>query len=141
MKSPLRAVFALTVALLGIPTVAHAQVVKPMRFTAPFSFEAGRQMMPAGTYLLTPVHNRFETFMLTNLAEPDRTVFVTGDGLANTRTKATDSDKIVFEPGQTHYVMCQVWSVESKSGLQLTGTYDLTDQSKRMERTITAESR
>jgi len=135
MKSIVRISFLLTTLVLGWPAVARAQLFEPVRFTTTFSFEVGQQLMPAGTYVLAPQTSAVagKIFTLSNTSR--QVAFVSGDGLgASPDPKATSDEVIfVFNHATGHYAMCKVWDPSEQSGVQLSGTYALTQAAKAHE--------
>ena len=136
MKPTVRIIPLLACLLLGVPAIAHAQMFEPLRFTAPFAFEAGNRMLPAGTYVLTPLTTNSGGHLYTLSNTRVALAFLNGDGLSANPAPKGNSDEVVFEFDHAtgHYVMCQVWEASESSGIQLTGTYHLTQDAKQLER-------
>src|SRR4051794_31691903 len=106
MKSATRVMLSCTLALLGFASTVRAQIVEPKRFTVPFAFEVDKHMMPAGTYRLTPMQGRMDVFTLSD-DNSTATVLVTADGFDKTTPRTLDSDKVVFQRSEDHYVLTQ----------------------------------
>jgi hypothetical protein len=113
--------------MLGAPAAARAQMYEPLRFTTPFAFQAGKRLLPAGTYLLAPLNdtNGGNLFMLSSRTA--HATFVMGDGLGVRPGAKAKTDEVIFafDHATGHYVMCQVWDEGERSGIQIHGTYDL----------------
>ena len=134
MKTINRVFLFLIPLTLGWPAIAGAQMFDSLRFTTPFAFEAGHRLMPAGTYVLSPLNasNGGNVFTLSN----DRTVtFMMGDGLGRSPDGKANSSEVVFafDHAAGHYVMCQVWDASERSGVQIHGTYDLTRAARALQ--------
>jgi hypothetical protein len=134
MKFITRIALLSAVVLLGAPAIASAQMRYPVRFTAPFAFQVGHRLLPAGEYVLAPLSNDQYAFTLSNGKQS--VMFMKGDGLGrNPDPKwSSSSDLVVFERGDNHYVLCQVWDSGEQLGVQMSGTYGLTKEAARQER-------
>ena len=58
-----------------------------------------------------------------------------GDGLGSSPDAKARTDEVIFafDHAAGHYVMCQVWDSAEQSGIQVHGTYDLTQAAKARE--------
>jgi hypothetical protein len=134
MKSVVRISLALTVFVLSLPAIAHAQLFEPLRFTTSFPFEAGQRFVPAGTYILAPLNgdNGGNVFTLSNA---NTVTFMMGDNLGISPHSKATSDEVIFafDHAAGRYVMCQVWDSGEQSGIQVHGTYDLSQAAKARE--------
>jgi hypothetical protein len=135
MKHIVRVSLFLTVLVLGWPAVARAQLFEPLRFTTSFAFQAGQQFLPAGTYVLAPLNgdNGGNVFTLSDTRT--QVTFMMGDGLGLSPDAKAQTDEVIFafDHAAGHYVMCQVWDSAEQSGIQVHGTYNLTQAAKARE--------
>jgi hypothetical protein len=58
-----------------------------------------------------------------------------GDGLGLSPDAKAQTDEVIFafDHAAGHYVMCQVWDSAEQSGIQVHGTYNLTQAAKARE--------
>jgi hypothetical protein len=122
----------LSLLVLGVPAAARAQMFEPLRFTAPFAFQAGKRLLPAGTYLLAPLNDMNGGNLFTLSSRTTQLTFVMGDGLGVRPDRKAKTDEVIFafDHAAGHYVMCQVWDEGERSGIQVHGTYDLTQAAR-----------
>jgi hypothetical protein len=135
MKSIVRISLLFTLLVMGWPAVARAQLFEPIRFTTPFAFEVGQRLLPAGTYVLAPQTSAIEGTIFTLSDTRRQIAFVSGNGLGASPDPKATSDEVVFvlDRATGNYVMCEVWDPSERSGVQLSGTYELTQAAKARE--------
>src|SRR5580765_4349105 len=78
------------------PARAGAQVLDTIRFTAPFSFIAGKVELPAGTYTITPVGIDISAVFIRDF---DHGVFVSVDPAGRPMSQAINAqsgEKLIF---------------------------------------------
>ena len=134
MNSITRLILIGALALLSVGAVVSAQAVEAKRFTVPFTFRAGNNLLPPGTYRFTPMRSGAQMY---TLSEDNSTtmVLVTGAGGQSIAPGTLDGDKVVFERVENNqYVMTQVWDSANGAAVQIAGTYPLTRAAKERER-------
>src|SRR4030095_10150750 len=107
MKSFVRMSLLLTFVVLGRPAIASAQLFEPLRFTAPFAFEAGHLLMPADTYVLAPLASDLGGQLYTLSNTRMQVTFVWADGLGASPDPKPTSNEVIFavDHATGHYVM------------------------------------
>ena len=135
MKSIVRISVLFTFLVVGWPAVARAQLFEPIRFTTSFAFEVGQRLLPAGTYVLAPQTSAIEGTIFTLSDSRRQVAFVSGNGLGASPDQKATSDEVVFvlDHATGHYVMCEIWDPSEQSGIQLSGTYGLTQAARARE--------
>jgi len=105
------------------PVRAGAQVFDTIRFTAPFSFIAGKVELPAGTYTISPVGISASAVFIRNY---DRGVLISVDPAGrpmSSSINAQSGEKLVFKLREGKYVLSQIWENGDRDGEQIAGTY------------------
>jgi hypothetical protein len=118
---------AFSMLFLGIlaltPARVGAQVFDTIRFTAPFSFIAGKVELPSGTYTISPVGisasaifiRSFEHGVLVSVDPVDRPM--------SPAITAQSGEQLVFKLREGKCVLSQIWENGNRDGEQVAGTY------------------
>lgn len=107
---------ALTVALLGFVTSAHAQEL--ITANVPFAFVVGNQTFPAGVYELRAPDSSAAIFTLQGTKNADISFVLTRQ--ADGRDPSGDEPSLVFVRNENTYRLWQIWQ-SSDRGHELSG--------------------
>jgi hypothetical protein len=103
----------LTIGSLATTQSALAQSETALaEVTVPFSFQAGTQTMPAGTYRI----DRESGYLVLLRGPKHATDFVMMHGASKSR--AADHGSVVFDRSGDKYFLRQIWTAESTDGLE-----------------------
>jgi hypothetical protein len=112
MKTLLIATLAVTISGIG-----YAQSSFEQKFDIPFAFHIGKQLLPAGRYVVQSTHNN-SIIMLTSKAHGSGGGFLLGSRLDQSR-KAPELPSLVFNSyGDRGYFVSQMWAGNKDGGFE-----------------------
>lgn len=101
---------------------AYAQSSESVQAQIPFDFKVGRTTLPAGEYRVKYDPAEEPGLLTVRSADGHREVFVLTQPVA-VRKDRSNADKLVFEREGTRYVLSEVFTEDSSTGLEILGTH------------------
>src|SRR5690242_1387690 len=115
MKTHIYIAFLVLVALVAVNTQAQSRTRQQLRFHAPFAFNAGNDVLPAGDYRVTIVNPSSDHSVLR---------ITSSDGKSSTMIRTIDVEgwatakaKLSFRRYADHYFLATVWMAGESTGL------------------------
>jgi hypothetical protein len=101
---------------------AYAQSSESVQAQIPFDFKVGRTTLPAGEYRVKYDPAEEPGLLTVRSADGHREVFVLTQPVA-VRKDRSNADKLVFEREGTRYVLSEVFTEDSSTGLEILGAH------------------
>ncbi len=97
-------------------TRANAQMVEALRFTTTFTFTAGGETFPAGTYTIRPMELDPTVLEITNVKGTRTTLFTVEPAGSHANQKI--EDEVVFKKQGDQYTLSQIWDGAEQVGVE-----------------------